>query len=169
MKSTDAKQKARTFPSANGKQSGPGNLGTKIKRPYPRFAQDFSGESKTQQHFADGCNVNNIVAHFIQTGVDPHEDKIAKQQFGFASGQTFEEALRATAEVKSAFEDLPATERQSFDNDAGQWLEAKLTTAPSQEAKTPPEGSHEPDKLSKPEIKPEAPEKGAETGEKEST
>ena len=41
-----------------------------------RFSQDFSGESKTQQHFKDSANVNNIVASYRATGLDPYAERL---------------------------------------------------------------------------------------------
>lgn len=88
------------------------------------FAQDFSGESKTQQHFKDSCNVNNIVAHYRATGIDPHADRLKQQTFGYATSKSFLEASRDIAEIRSAFQDLAAEERAQFGNDAGLWLDS---------------------------------------------
>jgi len=106
------------------------------KRP---FAQDFSGHGKTQQHFKQSCDVNNIVAHYTATGIDPYADRLKQQRFGFASSKTYEEAMRDTAEVNSAFLDLPSAKRAEYQNEPGNWLES-LNTAPESllEAETEP-------------------------------
>ena len=132
-----------------------------MNRPYPRRSQDFSANGKTQQHFKESCDVNNIVAHFTQTGIDPHADRIGKQKFGYASSQSFSEALRATAEINSAFAELPSATRAHFQNDPASWLDAQLTPeAPSEEI-TPPESPQEPSTAPTP--TPDTPESGSET------
>ncbi len=111
-------------------------------RPY---AQDFSGNSKTQQHFRDGADVNQIIRHFKSTGMDPAADRAGKQTFGYASSQTFSEALRATAEIASAFEQLPAEERSRFSNDPASWLDSLQTPELSPDEIVSPEASQEAD------------------------
>ncbi len=110
------------------------------KRP---FAQDFSGDTLTQQHFKDSCDVNNIVAAYQNTGIDPYADRITNQKFGYASSQSFEEALRATAEVNSAFADLPSAERSRFSNSPAQWLDHITTPEETTEEIIPPEAAQE--------------------------
>lgn len=92
-----------------------------------RFAQDFSGESLTQQHFKDSSDVNNIIAHFRDTGIDPYAQRAQNQSFGYASSQTFSDAMQNIAEIKTAFADLPAAERQSHSNDPAVWLDSITT------------------------------------------
>ena len=116
-----------------------------MKNKKRRFSQDFSGESKTQQHFTASCDVNNIVAHFLQTGVDPHADRAQNQQFGFASSQDFSEAMQNVAEINTRFAELPSEERSAFANDPAQWLEYELTPLPPEEEETPPVPSQEPE------------------------
>lgn len=110
------------------------------KRP---FSQDFSEGGKTQQHFKESCNVNNIIAHFAATGIDPHANRLANKTFGYASSRTFAEALRHTAEIQSQFNALPAVERSSFDNDPGRWLDALTTPEPTPDDIVAPEASQE--------------------------
>lgn len=115
------------------------------KRPVRRrFSQDFSGESKTQQHFTESCDVNTIVAHFRQTGVDPYQERADNQQFGFASSVDFSEAMQNIAEIRSKFEELPAEDRSGFGNDPAQWLDSLTTPPPDPDPETPPEPSQEP-------------------------
>jgi len=111
------------------------------KRP---FSIDLSGPSPTQQHFKDEADVNNIVAHYAQTGIDPYIDRLKRRTFGYATSQTFEEAMRNTAEVNSAFEDLPSEVRQGFSNDPGQWIDSMAGPPPQDETIVPPEAPEEP-------------------------
>lgn len=110
------------------------------KRP---FSQDFSGTGKTQQHFKDSCDVNNIVAHYLSTGIDLHADRMAQKTFGYASSQDFSEAMRNVAEINSAFADQPATIRQEFSNDPASWLESLATRNQASPEKGDPESSQE--------------------------
>lgn len=116
----------------------------KNNKPIRPFAQDFSGDGRTQQHFKQSCDVNNIVAHYTATGIDPYADRAAKQIFGFASSQTFEEALRATAEVNSAFASLPSDTRSEFANSPSAWLDHLSTLSVESDENTPPESPQEP-------------------------
>ena len=117
------------------------NATVNAKRP---FAQDFSGESKTQQHFKDSCDVNNIVAHYQQTGVDPYADRRASQQFGFATSETYESAMRNVAEVNSAFAALPSEERALHLHDPARWLSAQASPEVEDPENSPPEPPQEP-------------------------
>jgi len=107
----------------------------KRKRPYPAYRQDFSGESKTQQHFKDSADVNNIIAHFRATGIDPYAERAKNQNFGYASSQKFSDAMNNIAEINSAFQELTATERADHQNDPALWLETLATPPPTSHSK----------------------------------
>lgn len=98
-------------------------------KPRP-FAQDFSGESKTQQHFKDSCDVNNIVSHYAATGLDPYQDRLQQKRFGYASSLTFEDALRKTTEIESSFSELPSEVRSGFANSPAKWLDSLIEPEP---------------------------------------
>ena len=105
--------------------------------------------------------MNIIVAHYAKTGVDPHAERIGNQIFGYATSQTYEEALRKTAEVKSAFAAQPSAIRSEFKNDAAAWLNAKLTQGLEAENFVPPETPQ--DVSTPPTPTPDTPEKGSQT------
>lgn len=94
------------------------------KRPYPRFAQDFSGDSATQQHFTAECDVNNIVAQFDRTGIDPYAERKAAEQYGDGLYRTYEDAMFTVAEINSDFNELPAHVRKHYENDPLLYLAA---------------------------------------------
>ena len=52
--------------------------------PPPSVDTTFEGESLTQQHFADECDINNIISNFDRTGflVDPTLPVGRSPQFG---------------------------------------------------------------------------------------
>jgi len=91
------------------------------------FSVDLSQGGKTQQHFKDSCDVNNIIAHFRHTGIDPYAERLKTQTFGYATSQSFSDAMRNIAEINSAFAELPATERAEHQNDPANWLETLAT------------------------------------------
>ena len=106
-----------------------------------KYAQDFSGESKTQQQFADTSNVNNIIRKYAELGGElPEPDP---SQFGFQESESFSEQMQKVAAVKTAFNELPATVRASHGNDPARWLAEHLKPTPQEEPKTPPEASQE--------------------------
>lgn len=114
------------------------------KRKYPRYSQDFSMEKhgrKTDSSFAASCDVNAIVKHYSKTGIDQYADRIPQARYEEASTKTFDEAMRITAELDSAFNEQPDSVRSQHANSAA-WLEylgtvsEPVTDAP--EAPDPP-------------------------------
>lgn len=82
----------------------------------------------TDQSFKDSCDVNNIIAKYIQTGIDPVPGK-KEQNFGFASAKTYTESAQAMAEINSAFAELPSDERTAHSNDPAAWLDSLIAPA----------------------------------------
>ena len=111
----------------------------KNKKRIRPFAQDFSGESKTQQHFTESCDVNNIIANFRATGIDPYAHRATNQKFGYASSVSFTEAMQNIAEIKTKFHELPSRVRSDFQNDPAQWLDSLTTPDPPFDPDAPPE------------------------------
>lgn len=109
-----------------------------------KYSQDFSGESPTQQHFKESCDINRIVDQYAATGVDPAPERLAMKQYGFATSKDFAEAQRQVAEVNSAFADLPSSLRAKYGNDPANWIEAIQAVPNPQEEITPPEVTEEP-------------------------
>ena len=76
--------------------------------------------SLTQQHFAEECDINNIVEKYMLTGVlgDPLASPENSPQYGdFYSAQDFHEAQNIIAYATQSFDELPASLRKRFDND----------------------------------------------------
>lgn len=78
---------------------------------------------RTQQHFKNECDVNRIVSRFAETGLPPTFAK-GEGQYGFASAQTFTEAMHIVAAATSEFEGLPSNVRAHFNNDPTAFLDA---------------------------------------------
>lgn len=94
-----------------------------MPRKYPRVTSHVAGDSVTQQQFKESTDINNIVARYTRSGIDPNPGGLDRQQFGFASSQDFTESAFRVAEVHSAFAALPSAERSAFDNDPSRWIE----------------------------------------------
>ena len=100
---------------------------TKRKR---KYGQDFSEATHgriTDSSFAPACDVNNIVAHYQKTGIDPYVDRIALARFQEASTISFEDAMRHKADLDTAFAEQPLSVRAEHDNSAIQWYESLAT------------------------------------------
>lgn len=93
-----------------------------------RFAMMFDTEdavSRTQQEFADECDINNIMARYIKTGTVPmYLDR------GMLDGDmhemSYHDMQNVIADANSAFAVLPATVRASFDNDPAKFVDFAL-------------------------------------------
>lgn len=88
----------------------------------PRVQTEFSGETMTQQHMAEDCDINNILRRYSQTGVLSH----------FREGGTYEdlpgaidfhEAMNLVVQAQEMFDELPSDIRKRFGNDPAQLLQ----------------------------------------------
>lgn len=87
-----------------------------------RLSVKFTEPSLTQQQFKASVDVNNIVRHYAQTGIDPYADRKDSQHFGAMTSKSFTDAMYQVAEVHSQFHELPAQERARFSNAPERWL-----------------------------------------------
>jgi len=107
------------------------------KRP---FSQDFSGNSKTDTSFTPSCNVNNIVKQYDREKItlgspeDPYFHRVQHGDQGQASELSYASAMRAKAEIDSAFALLPSPVRAQYDNDSTAWFEHTIEPKPLTEA-----------------------------------
>ncbi len=116
---------------------------TRNKRPYPGFAQDFSGNSQTDPSQQAGADVNVIVAQYANQndGQSVHQVPRA-EDFGDVPSHDYGEAMRRIAAVDSAFAELPSAERAEHKNDPELWLESLEAPESLSEALTDPDGSN---------------------------
>lgn len=93
----------------------------------PRKPKVFEGQSLTQQHFRDECDVNNIMRKYQKTGilVDPLKaGRGGRPIFGdFSDVQDFHAAQTAIVEAQAAFMSLSSTIRKKFHNDPGELID----------------------------------------------
>lgn len=90
------------------------------------------GESMTEQHHAKNCDINTIMARYIETGVITHIKKY-EDKFGDVSGLDFKKSADLVAQVTSEFEELPAFARDFYENDPQVYLNAISTPEGVQE------------------------------------
>jgi len=113
-----------------------------------KYSIDFGKESLTQQGFKDSCDVNNILKAYANTGFDPFESRKQQMRFGNATSKSFSEAMQQVAEIQSAFSELPAKVRQSFQNDPQAWIDhlstPQATPKPENPVTAPTEAPKEP-------------------------
>lgn len=134
------------------------NKSPKVERP-GRHSISFDDPSLTQQQFKQSVDVNNIVNHYKNTGVDPYESRKQSMHFGDATSKSFTEAMYQVSEVNSAFHNLTAKERQSFSNDPSQWLTSLEGAYKAQHEIVPPPASED---VSEPPPPPEDTSEGGE-------
>lgn len=88
-----------------------------------KVALDFDPDlDRTQQEFADECDINNIMARYQKTGlidfVNQHQP-----QYGDVDGFEYMEMQNKIVEAKNMFADLPANIRDRFSNDPAKFLD----------------------------------------------
>ena len=80
----------------------------------------------THQEQKDQCDINNILDKYARTGLINHVNRY-EGQYGDVSSIDYQTMQNQVAEVNSMFADLPAKERQRFNNDPAQFLEFVAT------------------------------------------
>ncbi len=104
---------------------------------------------KTQQHYKDECDINTIIRKYNDTGLLPM-NMAGPPQYGYATSQTFTEALQTVALSTQEFMKLPSEIRTEFNNNPAEFLDAlhdpsrrdelvKLGLIPKGEANASPE------------------------------
>lgn len=80
------------------------------------------GPSKTQQNFAEDCDINTIVNRFLKNKILPPVAQTAS--YGDFTGiSSYHDALIKVQAARDMFASLPAKVRKRFNNDPGQYLD----------------------------------------------
>jgi len=79
-------------------------------------------KDRTQQEFADECDINNIMSRYMKTGVMEFVNKHAPQ-YEDTTGWEFQQAMETVANGQSLFAAMPAKLRDQFKNDPATFLE----------------------------------------------
>lgn len=133
-----------------------------------KIVSTFPDPGRTQQHFKEECDVNNIVKRFAQTGVYDHV-AAGIPRYAHCSSQSFTEAKFMIAEINSHFERLPAETRRHFENDPEKFVAAHEDPERRDElvelglAEPLPESENEPDEAPDPPVADPPPEAAPES------
>lgn len=89
--------------------------------PSPQIKVGFSTKGRTKQSFKAECDINQILARFLKTGVLDFVQK-NKPRYGDVTGLDYQSAVLKVAGAKTMFNELPSQLRARFDNDPGTFL-----------------------------------------------
>jgi len=81
------------------------------------------GESRAKQSMKDECDINNILRQYQKTGVINHVRDNPGQYVDLPEVPDYQEALNIVIAAGEAFDSLPGSVRQRFNNDAATFLE----------------------------------------------
>lgn len=76
----------------------------------------------TRQEFKEECDINNIMAQYMQSGEFFHINESAPQYLD-CTGEDFRQHMDYIAGAFSMFEELPSAIRSRFDNDPAEFLD----------------------------------------------
>ncbi len=83
------------------------------------YSQSFT-DGLTEQHHTDTCDINKILAQFMETGIMPNTN--ANPQYGDVSDVDFTQMQNQLATAKTLFEELPEQVKDRFNNEMHTFL-----------------------------------------------
>jgi phage internal scaffolding protein len=92
--------------------------GDRVKEPF--FTE---GESLTQQHMAQECDIKEIIKRHDRTGIIEHVNRGVAAYGDYSEVHEYREALDLINNAKESFMVLPSDVRKMFDNDPGEFFE----------------------------------------------
>jgi len=98
-----------------------------------RALSAFASTGKTKQSHKDECDVNRIMARYMQTGVIDFVNKHAPQ-YGDVTARDYTSAMNQVAAAQSMFYDLPSAIRNRFENNPALLLDFVQNPANKAEA-----------------------------------
>ena len=81
------------------------------------------GESLTQQHMLEECDIRNIIKKHDRTGIISHVNRGIAQYGDYSEVNEYREALDLVNNANEAFMELPSDVRKMFHNNAGEFFE----------------------------------------------
>ncbi len=84
------------------------------------YSQSFT-DGLTEQHHTDTCDINKILAQFMETGIMP-QTKQTNPQYGDVSDVDFTSMQNQLATAKTLFEELPEPVKARFNNEMHSFL-----------------------------------------------
>ena len=79
------------------------------------YSELHNDDGLTEQHHAETCDINKILAQFMETGILPTSTN-KDPQYGDVSEHDFQEVQNQLANAKTLFEELPDPVKAQFDN-----------------------------------------------------
>lgn len=83
------------------------------------YSQSFT-DGLTEQHHTDTCDINKILAQFMETGIMPGTN--ANPKYGDVSDVDFTQMQNQLATAKTLFEELPEQVKDRFNNEMHTFL-----------------------------------------------
>lgn len=80
------------------------------------------GKSRAKQSMKDECDINNILRQYQKTGVIEHVRQNQGQYVDLPETPDYQEAMNIVIAAGEAFDGLPGSVRQRFDNNAEAFL-----------------------------------------------
>ena len=84
------------------------------------YSETFN-DGITEQHHTDQCDINKILAQFMETGIMPNP-KYANPQYADVSNVDFQDMQNTLATAKTLFEELPEQVKENFNNEMHSFL-----------------------------------------------
>ena len=84
------------------------------------YSETFN-DGITEQHHTDQCDINKILAQFMETGIMPQQK--ANPQYGDVSEVSFQDMQNTIAQAKTLFEELPEQVKARFNNEMHTFLQ----------------------------------------------
>jgi len=98
---------------------------TKFKNPYEEHKPCFfntTGESLTQQHFQEECDIHNIIKRHDRNGIIEHVQRGQARYGDFSEVTDYREALDLVQDANNEFMKIPSDIRKKFNNNPGEFL-----------------------------------------------
>jgi phage internal scaffolding protein len=104
--------------------------------PHKKYVFKTSGESLTQQHFKEECDVINIIKRHDRNGIIEHVQRGQARYGDFSEVADYREALDLVRDAQEEFMTIPSDIRKKFDNDPGKFYEFVSNPDNKEELKT---------------------------------
>jgi phage internal scaffolding protein len=107
-------------------KKSPVNVTIKFRKaydPHKKYVFNTEGESLTQQHFKDECDVINIIKKHDRNGIIEHVQRGQARYGDFSEVAGYREALDLIRDAQDEFMTIPSDIRKKFDNDPGKFYE----------------------------------------------
>lgn len=104
--------------------------------PHKKYVFKTSGESLTQQHFKEECDIINIIKRHDRNGIIEHVQRGQARYGDFSQVTDYREALDLVRDARDEFMTIPSDIRKKFDNDPGKFYEFVSNPDNKEELKT---------------------------------